>query len=154
VSAVVSIATIEEAKDIFALAKQYDGGFSRHVKVDVDYATGVWMKWLSSGVGIVFALKKDGRLIGGLGAIKLPDIHCGLLTAVETFWFTNPEDRGDGLKLLNAYEKWAEDTGCKRVAIIHLEDSFPEALSRIYKRRGYELVESHYVREIGGAPCQ
>lgn len=151
---IVTMATIEEAKEIFALAKQYDGGFSKHVKVDVDYATGVWMKWLANGTGIVFALKKDDRLIGGLGAIKVPDIHCGLLTAIEIFWFTNPEDRGDGLKLLGAYEKWAENTGCKRVAIIHLEDSFPEVLSRIYKRRGYQLIESHYVREVGGMPCQ
>jgi len=143
----VTVATLEEAKEVFRMAKQYDGGFSKHVKVDVEYATGVWMKWLSSGIGIVFALKKDDRLIGGLGAIKMPDIHCGLLTAVETFWFTNPEDRGDGLRLLDAYEKWAKDSGCKRVAIIHLADSYPEVLSRIYKRRGYELVEQHFVRE-------
>jgi GNAT superfamily N-acetyltransferase len=143
----VTIATIEEAKEIFKMAKQYQGGFSRHVKVDVDYATGVWMRWLSNGAGIVFALKKDERIIGGLGAIKMPDIHSGLLTAVETFWFVNPEDRGDGLKLLDAYEKWAEESGCKRVAIIHLADSFPEVLEKIYRRRGYELIESHYVKE-------
>jgi GNAT superfamily N-acetyltransferase len=144
----VTVATVEEAKAIFLLAKQYDGGFSRHVKVDVDYATGVWMKWLENGTGIVFALKKDDRLIGGLGAIKVPDIHCGLLTAIEIFWFTNPEDRGEGLRLLDAYEKWAKISGCKRVAIIHLADSFPEVLSRIYERRGYELIESHYMREV------
>jgi N-acetylglutamate synthase-like GNAT family acetyltransferase len=93
-------------------------------------------------------LEKDGKLIGSLGFIKAPDLHNGTLMLIETFWFTDPLERGYGLLLLDAYEKYAQETGIKKVAIIHMMDSYPERLEQLYLRRGYILMEKHYVKEI------
>lgn len=144
----VSIATTEEIKEIIRLAKQYDGGFSHHVSVDVDYATKTYLQMVKSGIAVVFALKNETGVIGGLAALKYPDINSGILTAVECFWFVNPDQRGEGMQLLDIFEKWGKQEGCKKIALIHLEDSFPDTLNKLYVRRGYVLTEKHYVKEI------
>lgn len=139
----------EDIRRMTELAKQYDGGFSQHIRVDVEYSVKQYVHMTGAGWGVVFALKDgNGEIVGGLGAIKGPDLHCGAMTAIETFWFTNPDSRGHGLLLLDAFEAWARENGCPRIAIVHLEDSMPERLSVLYRRRGYKLVESHYVKGI------
>jgi hypothetical protein len=144
----VSIATTEEIKEIISLAKQYEGGFSQHVKVNVDHATKAYLHMVETGLAIVFALKNGTGIIGGLAALKYPDINSGIMTAVECFWFVNPDQRGEGMKLLDSFEKWGSNNNCQRLALIHLEDSYPDVLQRIYKRKGYRLTESHYVKEL------
>lgn len=144
----VNVATESEIREIIILAQQYDGGFSRHVTVDVPYATGRYLALVASGIMSIFALKHDDIIVGGLAGLIFPDMNSGLKTAVECFWFVNPGDRGKGMLLLNAFEGWAKQNQCKKAAIIHLEDSFADSLKRIYNRRGYTLVEAHYMKEI------
>ena len=144
----VTIASESDIAEICILAKQYDGGFSKHVTVDVPYATKRYQSLVASGMMTVFALKYDGKIVGGIAGLIFPDMNSGIQTAVECFWFVNPENRGKGLILLDAFENWAKERHCKKVAIIHLEDSFAEVLKRLYLRRGYKLIESHYMKEI------
>lgn len=144
----VSIATSDEIRAIIAMAKQYDGGFSQHVTVNVEHATKTYLGMVEAGIAIVFCLKDGDKIIGGLAAIKYPDINCGVMTAVECFWFVNPESRGKGLELLSIFEKWAKQEQCQRIALIHLADSYPETLEKLYIRKGYKLTEKHYVREV------
>lgn len=118
---------------------------SSFVKVKPEYAAESHWKLVESGIGRIFMLESDCQLIGGLGAIKFPDLNNGEMTAVECFWLVDPDHRGSGLKLLDAYEKWYEED-CSKGALIHLIDSFPDALEKVYFRRGYQLVEKHYVR--------
>jgi GNAT superfamily N-acetyltransferase len=121
---------------------------SKHVKVNPDRPRESYWRMIESGAAVVFMLEDGNRLIGGLGAIKYPDLHSGELFAVETFWYVLPEHRGWGLKLLMAYEQWAVDNECVCCAMIHMIDSMPESLEKLYRRKGYELMEKHYVRRI------
>lgn len=121
---------------------------SQFVKVDSAYAAESHWKLIESGIGRIFMLMHDGELIGGLGAVKFPDLNNGEMTAVECFWLVDPAHRGGGLKLLDAYEKWYESEGCSKGALIHLMDSFPESLEKVYIRRGYQLIEKHFVRYV------
>jgi GNAT superfamily N-acetyltransferase len=68
--------------------------------------------------------------------------------AVETFWFVHPDHRGQGLSLLVEFEKWGKREGCQTLAMIHMVDSFPDKLETLYRRRGYKLIEKHYLKEI------
>ncbi len=70
------------------------------------------------------------------------------MIAVETFWFVAPEHRGIGIRLFNAFEKWAKDNQCSKTAMIHLTDSMPERLEQLYLKRGYRLIEKHYVKDL------
>jgi GNAT superfamily N-acetyltransferase len=144
----VEIANEADIREIIALAKMYDGGFSRHVRVDVSHATETYLEFVADGRGVVFAAKQDGKNVGGLAAIRTIDINGGFPLAVELFWFILPEHRGGGMLLLDAFESWASEQGCEKMAMIHLSDSMPDVLQKVYERRGYELVEMHYVKEI------
>jgi len=120
---------------------------SSHVKVNIEHSVKIYVNFITSGIGAMFALYADnGEIIGGLGCIKAPDIHDGSLMAVETFWMVLPEHRGQGLKLFRAFENWADEQGCKVKAMIHMADSFPFALAKLYKRKGYELAEYHFIK--------
>lgn len=120
-----------------------------YVKVDVDLCTANYTKFCEQGIAEIAALRSgSGELVGGLGCIIHDDLHWPRKMAVETFWFVLPEYRGDGLKLFAEFEKIAKERGCDYTAMIHLTDSHPEALEKIYRRKGYELVEKHYVRRL------
>jgi len=132
---------VTEFMKAFELASQY-------VTVDVNHATRVYAEMIESGHAIVFIMENDGVILGSLGCISAPDLHNGMQTLVETFWFTHPDSRGQGLLLLNAFESYAANNGIKKVAMIHMTDSYPERLEKLYVKRGYTLIEKHYVKEV------
>ncbi len=118
------------------------------VRVDVDYAARRYEEMIESGLATVLVAEKDGELLGALGFVKVNDFNNGELIAIETFWFTAPEHRGVGLRLFVAFERAAKAAGCVKAAMIHLTDSMPEGLERLYLGRGYRLVEKHYMRDL------
>lgn len=121
---------------------------SSHVKVNIEYAAKTYTDMVEKGIAAFFVLEKDGDIVGGLGAIKCPDLHSGKLMAVETFWFVHPHHRGQGLRLLAEFEVWGKAEGCQTLAMIHMADSYPDRLEALYRRRGYNLAEKHYLKEI------
>jgi GNAT superfamily N-acetyltransferase len=137
-----------EVRKVAEFMRQFEQATS-FVKVDVDYTTGVYMKMIEQGIAAFLVLEDEGKMLGGLGCLKFPDIHSGEMMAVETFWFMAPESRGKGLLLLDAFEAWGARQGCRKLAMIHLADSYPKALERLYSMRGYKLIEKHYVKAIG-----
>lgn len=141
-------AEVGEIRHVTEFMKQFEQA-SSHVKVDIEYSITQYEKMVAADYAVVFMLiGLDNELHGGLGALKVPDLHCGLMTGIETFWYVAPKYRGPGLQLLDAFENWAVvENGCKRTAMIHMEDSYPELLKRLYRMRGYHLMESHYVKD-------
>ena len=121
---------------------------SEFVNVDYEYTVNTYDNLLQSGTGAMFALTNDSEIIGGLACICFPDIHSGILMAVETFWVVHPDHRGGGKELFDAFEKWGAEKGAKKLAMIHLADSMPNALERFYARQGYKLQEKHFEKEI------
>lgn len=144
---IIRIIKAEEMLRITAFMKQFEEE-TAFVKVNVGYATMRYEEMINAGAATVFVAEKDGELMGALGSIKAPDLHNGEIIAIETFWFTAPEHRGCGVKLLDAFEKWAADNGCAKTAMIHLADSMPDRLEKFYLKRGYQLIEKHYTRRI------
>jgi GNAT superfamily N-acetyltransferase len=121
---------------------------SKFVTVDIDHATKTYEGMIDHGIAVVMVIEDDGELAGSLGFIVSQDLHSGEKVMIETFWFTHPEKRGCGLRLLDAYEKYAEDNNMDKIAMIHMMDSYPERLEKLYIRRGYKLIEKHYVKEL------
>lgn len=144
----VKIASEDEIRLIGKMSKAYEEEYSSFIEVDVEYATNRYLELVRNGIMIIFALMQDDTVIGGLSALKFPDMNNGKMTAVECFWFVINGQRGKGLMLIDAFEEWAIKQGCKKAALIHLEDSFPDVLKRLYKRKGYRFVESHYVKDL------
>ena len=131
-----------EAGQVFFDESKVPGGF--------DNATFCknWGNLINSGTGTILVAFEGTTQIGALGAVLCPDMFNGDLVAVEAFWYMIKKYRGQGLRLLSAFEAWAKDRSAKRVAMIHLESLQPEVLRRVYERFGYKLIESHYVKTI------
>lgn len=107
-----------------------------------------WRTFLDAGVADIFVHEQDHHITGMLGAIIYPDANDGALVATEMFWYVAPEARGTGLRLLRDFETWAQRRGAARIIMAHLHELMPEALTKLYLRRGYRPVETHYLKEV------
>lgn len=137
-----------EIRAITEMATNFEKA-TKFVKVDVEHSVRSYEKFYDLNIGGMIALKTtEDIIVGGLGYVISEELHFPRLLAIETFWFVLPEYRGKGLLLWDELEKIANEQKCNAIAMIHLEDSSPEILSRLYRRRGYVLVEKHYVKEI------
>jgi GNAT superfamily N-acetyltransferase len=66
--------------------------------------------------------------------------------AKETVWYIAPEARGRGaIRMLDAYEAWAQAQGCNLAGMASLTTN---DVSRIYERRGYAAVETHFLKTL------
>ena len=140
--------TVDEIPDLIIKLKEFENA-SCFVKVDIDYSSQRCRNLMENGAGTVFGLfDRSGEIIGGLGCLKGRELSTGIMIADETFWFVTPGRRGNGLKLFDAFEKWADDNGCPKRAMIHMVDSHPAILQKFYESNGYKLIELHYVKEV------
>ena len=117
----------------------------------VEHVVEVYRKLIESGDGVeLIAEDDDGNIMGAIAGIKAPDMHSGIMQAIETFWFVHPAYRksGVGVALLEAFEAWAKEEGCKRVGMTYLVDSHPESLRKLYEYKGYKLVEQHFMKRL------
>lgn len=107
-----------------------------------------WTEILNAGIGSIHGLFAGDRLLGIIGGILFRDPNDDALVASEMFWFVPREHRGTlgSLRLVDAYESWAKNMGAERLTMIHLEALAPAALEKLYLRKGYTKVESHYIK--------
>ena len=107
-----------------------------------------WRSLIEANIGVIFLLESSRNIVGGLGAIKCPDPNNGEMIASELFWFVEKEYRGSGLKLLKAFEAWAQEQGIKKILMVHLSELMPGKLKKLYERMGYKELETHYIKEV------
>ncbi len=107
-----------------------------------------WTAFIEAGIGFIIGLFDGVKLEGCFGALIAGDPNDGELVANEMFWFVKPDSRGNGLRLFTEYESEARKRGAKRCSMIHLLSLQPEALSRLYERRGYRAIETAYYKEL------
>jgi len=144
----IRIVKASEIRRVVEFMKQFEQA-SKYVTVDIEHATKTYEYMVEQGAATVMVMEEDGEITGSFGFIECPDLHSGERMLVETFWFTDPLKRGRGLLLLNAFEKYAKDNSINKIAMIHMVDSYPERLEKLYLKRGYKLIEKHYVRQLG-----
>lgn len=84
--------------------------------------------------------ERDGAIVGMFGYIVHEHFMSGEKVAGEVFWWTEPEARGDGLKLLKEAESRARAAGAKYIQMI----APTERVAKLYEHRKYEFVESAY----------
>lgn len=117
-------------------------------KLDPEHFRQVWSSLIAQEIGQIFGMWNGEDLEGVLGVTVHPDPNDGELVANEQFWWVEPEARGNGVRLLQAFEAWAHERGCTRLMMVHLIDLTPEKLEKLYTRMGYRKVEVHYMKEI------
>ena len=107
-----------------------------------------WKNLLYGGKGHILASFAGSEITGVLGFVVSRDLHTGDLMATETMWYTLPNHRGHGIRLLKAFEEQAAKLGAKRIAMIHLLTINAPELEKLYQRMGYKAIEVHYLKEV------
>jgi GNAT superfamily N-acetyltransferase len=136
-------ATIEDLPGLIPLCLEFAKEAS--IGLEPNAWINTWTQLIAEGIGVIFVLDEDH---GFIGALKYPCPNTGELTATEMFWYVKKTHRGKGLTLLKKFEQWAQDQGCKNAIMVHLTDMMPSALRRLYQRKGYREIETHFFKEL------
>ncbi len=86
------------------------------------------------------------ELKGGIGGTLCRDLNDHELVAVEQFWFVTSEARGHGMRLLSEFDAVARSRGAVRVMVGHIHSGRTDLWQRILARKGFQLLESHYIK--------
>jgi hypothetical protein len=119
-------------------------------KFHVEHFITVWRNLLNSGMGALWLAEADGKLFGGIGGILYPTMFSPQLSAVETFWYVEPNSRGGtcGIRLHKEFETWAALRGAKTVTMVHINGLMPDSLARYYMKHNYKPFETCYIKEL------
>lgn len=91
----------------------------------------------------------NGSCTAMIGAVVYPwHFNRNVLTAIELFWWSEPKS-GAAMALWNEAERRALGMGAKTFNMALQDHLRPEALSRLYQRRGYQPSERIFIRELG-----
>ena len=66
----------------------------------------------------------------------------------ETIWFVSKDYRAYGRKLLTELERHCKARGIMAIIMVALGNSMTERLDVYYKRCGYKMLETHYIRGL------
>jgi L-amino acid N-acyltransferase YncA len=100
---------------------------------------------------VVLMAEIDGKVIGTAGAVIVPLYwNDNYFQGLETFWWLDPEHRGNGngKALRAALEASAKEEGADFWVMMALEDSEPEKVGEMYKKAGLVPIEHSYMKAL------
>lgn len=143
----IRLAQIEDANAVIGLAKQFHEASRTTLPFSYRMADNLFAKCLDDFNHLCVVLVKGDKIVGFLAA------HCGYLhfstdlVAQEIAWFIEPESRGpESLKMLQLYEAWARERGCKYASMVGL--GYDPITQKLYERRGYLAQERHFLKPL------
>lgn len=138
----------EEICRLIPLAEQFYAEGKLPGRLVPEKFISTWETLFDQECGYILGMFEGTELVGTLGAMTYPDIYDGDLIATEMFWFVNEQHRGRGLQLFNEFEKWAAEIGAVRIVMIHLKNLSPDVLHKLYVKRGYNEIETHFIKDL------
>lgn len=97
-----------------------------------------------------FLIEVDGIIVGVLAGSITPTIISGEMVYVETVWYMGKQaGRRYGLKLFNHVEEYCKQVGIKKMIFALMGTTLGEKVERFYKRIGFQLLEKHFIKEVG-----
>lgn len=137
----IRLATLQDSTEAVRLLLDFHKACDLPFEVTTAWALALFKACVNDKDKI--AIVKDGGILLGLTGPSLigPFNQC-----IELAWWVDPEKRGGSLGMLTLYEQWAKEKGAKLVEVKSLH-RFPET-EKIYKRIGYEPIETSWVKVI------
>jgi len=145
--------TVREAKDadyeqMDALCiKFFEEGQLKGTPKEDCFSTGL-RNYVEMGLALCLVLVDGSKLLGGVGAMMTEDFITGDLVCTEMFWYVDPAYRRWGIRLHRELEKEAKNRGCSRILMVCLAKLNAEKMGKYYLRRGYELQEIFYTKNL------
>lgn len=116
--------------------------------------SGIFSHLLSIGksAGLILLAEDDeSKEVIGLFVAMVSFTSAGLEpTATELLWWVDPKARKTRLSitLVNAFEFWAKRVGVTKLILGSMENEHAAAIHKFYTKRGYELTERTYYKEL------
>ena len=111
-----------------------------------DHVASIIAQYISDPSRLAVVVLNENSVVGVLLAHTCLSAMAPILISQEMVWWVNPTFRGRApLKMLNIYEDWATQKGCKVIGMVGLND--PQ-IHRLYERRGFVLTENHYMKVV------
>jgi GNAT superfamily N-acetyltransferase len=141
-------ATKEDVLDIVLLTKQFLREFKPPIKLDSNHFVTNLNNVIESPEYFFYVSEHESEVVGYLSGAKNYTMFSSQPMAIEIGWFMSPEYRGskDGIKLLSKFEEWAKENECEVISMGDLAKV--QDLGSLYNRRGFELYERTYIKEI------
>lgn len=148
--AVIRKATLDDVPEIVRMSAMFypTTHYAEYCEMDEDSVAG-----LASGLienDVFYVAENDGALVGMVGVAVVPFMfNRNERIAAEIVWWVSPEVRGSNIarRLLAAIEPDCRDAGAKRIQMVHMPNSPPQA-AMLYERCGYSRSEISYTKDI------
>ena len=89
------------------------------------------------------------EVVGILGGRLITDICSNLPAYEELIWYVRKEHRNCGMRLMYHMEDWCKKNNINRVIMSCMHNSKTEKLFKLYKRIGFEEMETRFIKQIG-----
>lgn len=135
-------ARLEDIDRLISWGERFHAASSwRHAPYSPDAVRRTLTEIIQSERAVVL-MHNHGMIGGFLTPVWLSENHD---LAHELFWYC--EKKGEGKRLLNAFEDWAKRLGAKDIVMVGLEYN-REKIDGIYRHMGYSPIEQSYLKRI------
>ena len=146
----VEVATPDDAPEIARLGQllhdtsSYAGIPYRPEKVEA------LMRSLAAGAGVVFVVRKDGAIVGGIAGAVAEHWFSDEKLGYEYSFFIQPDARHGftAMKLMNAFVIWCRKQGAKRIRIGITTGINVEGTAKLYRFLGFKDLGPLFEMEI------
>ena len=139
------------AKDLMKIEKLlcefYEKG-SRNITIpyDRDSTLDCVLRMILDKNSVILINDVSNSINGMIGGSNLVfPLNYNYFYLLESFWYATDNS---GMKLLKEFEIVAEKIGAYAVGVTSIYGLRSEIIDRILKRRGYDILETHYIKEI------
>ena len=144
-------ATIDDLDYTTNLAKKIYGAFFETIGIPLDDNSirEVAYKFIRHGANVI--IERDSQIVGMAGwTISQHPFNKNIKVFSEALWCMDSDHPSDALRLLRAFEAEAKLAKADIVCMANLNNGNEKKLTDIYERLGYQFIESHYIKSIGG----
>lgn len=109
-----------------------------------------WEKFMQAGLARTFGAYCDGKPIGLMLGIIMPDLLSDTKQAMECVWQVIPAYRksGAGKTLMRMFEDSAKEAGCCRTVFGASTEFEIEKMRRLYRRLGYKEISIGMAKDL------
>jgi GNAT superfamily N-acetyltransferase len=96
-----------------------------------------------------FILEIEGKVVGVLGGLITNYPLNNKPIYSEWVWYVDPKYRLHGVSLYRKVEEYCKEKGIKQIGMALMANSKADKLEQFYFSLGFELLEKHYIKNLG-----
>ena len=145
-------ATQEDLLDVIIAAKNFSKEASQKswAKFDTNKTNLLFKQLVDSEFGFVYIALHENEVVGGLISMITEMPINDFRVAQELMLWIDPNHRNGKTapKLIDKYVEWAKEKDCSFVRLSEIDNVLNSKAGILFRRKGFEPVETAYVKEI------